>query len=106
MLPTDSDGVPDAAGIRDEVVEALVTYVRALRRAGVNVPANAGVVGARALVEVGFDDEDRARAALRAALVSHAEDVETFDRMFGEFWRRLGAHLDGDTIDEPLDDAV
>ncbi|WP_050032097.1 VWA domain-containing protein [Halorubrum halophilum] len=104
MLPTDGDGVPDAAGIRDEVVEALVMFVRALRRAGVDVPANAGVVGAQALVEVGFDDEDRARAALRAALVTRAEGVETFDRLFGEFWRRLAAHLDGDANDA-LDDA-
>lgn len=107
MFPDDGidagDSVPDAAAIRDELVDALVTFVRALRRAGVDVPANAAVVGARALVEVGFDDEARARAALRAALVTHPDDVDTFDRLFGEFWRRLRASLDADGAD--ADDA-
>jgi hypothetical protein len=89
----DAEGVPDVVGIRDEVRSDLVTFVRALRRAGVDVPANAAVVAGRALVIVGFDDEDRARAALRAALVRRPRDIDTFDRMFGEFWRRLRAHL-------------
>jgi len=87
------DHVPDVAGVRDDVRRDLVQFVRALRRAGVDVPANAGVVAARALVEVGFEDEDRARAALRAVLTRNPEDRERFDRMFREFWRRLSAHL-------------
>ncbi|MFT4921584.1 MAG: hypothetical protein ACI8XM_000787 [Haloarculaceae archaeon] len=97
MFPTDSppDGVPDVAGVRDDVVTSLVTFVRALRQAGVSVSSNATIVGTRALVEVGFDDRARARAALRASLVTRPGDVETFDRLFAEFWRRLGAHLDG-----------
>ncbi|WP_121820300.1 VWA domain-containing protein [Halostella salina] len=96
--------VPDVAGVRDDVVDALLTFVRTLRRAGVDVPANAPLVAARALVEVGFDDEDRARAALRAALVTRAEDIDAFDRMFAEFWRRLDAHLDGDGAGGLADD--
>lgn len=105
MLPADQpDDVPDVPGIRDEVVDALLTFVRSLRRAGIEVSANAALVAARALVEVGFDDEARARAALRAALVTRAEDVATFDRMFAEFWRRLDAHLDGDTAAGRTDD--
>ena len=106
-MPVDdvpADGVPDVAGVRDDVVSALVTFVRSLRRAGVDVAANATLVAARALVEVGFDDEDRARAALRAALVTSPEDADTFDRMFAEFWRRLGAHLDGDAAAGLADD--
>jgi len=87
------DHVPDVVEIRDDVRRDLVTFVRALRRAGVDVPANAGVVAARALVEVGFEDENRARAALRSVLIRHPEDRERFDRMFVEFWRRLSAHL-------------
>ncbi len=91
--PEFADRVPDVATVRDDVRRDLVAFVRALRRAGVAVPANAGVVAARALVAVGFGDEDRARAALRAALVRSPEDVDRFDRMFREFWRRLSAHL-------------
>ncbi len=88
--------VPDVTTIRDDVRRDLVTFVRALRRAGVDAPANAGVVAARALVEVGFDDEDRARAALRSVLVRGPADADRFDRMFPEFWRRVSARLSPD----------
>ncbi|KMT45922.1 hypothetical protein EL22_26005 [Halostagnicola sp. A56] len=106
--------MPDIASVRDEVVDAVVTFVRTLRRSGVAVSANAAVVGARALVTVGFDDEARARAALRAAIVTRQNDVETFDRMFTEFWRRLDASLrideggagDESGIDDDLDGAL
>jgi uncharacterized protein with von Willebrand factor type A (vWA) domain len=85
--------VPDVAGIRDEVREDLVRFVRALREGGVSVPADGSITATRALVAVGFDDEDRARAALRAALVTRASDIDPFDRMFAEFWRRLQTRL-------------
>lgn len=88
--------VPDFVTARDHVREELVRFVRSLRRAGVAVPANAGTTAARALVTVGFDDEATARAALRAAVVTEADDVATFDRQFPEFWRRLRAGLDGE----------
>ncbi|QZP39821.1 VWA domain-containing protein (plasmid) [Halobaculum magnesiiphilum] len=88
-----SGDTPAFRAARDHVREELVRFVRALRRAGVAVPANAGTTAARALVEVGFDDEGTARAALRACLVSDPESIETFDRQFREFWRRLTAGL-------------
>lgn len=88
--PTDP---PDFAAARDHVREELVRFVRTLRRAGVAVPANSAPTAARALVEVGFDDEDRARIALRACLVTDFESFEVFDRQFPEFWRRLTAGL-------------
>jgi uncharacterized protein with von Willebrand factor type A (vWA) domain len=90
-----ADGVPDVVGVRDDVVGTLSTFVRSLRRAGVQVPTNAALTGARALVTVGFDDRSRVRAALRAALLTRPEDVDTFDRLFAEFWRRLRTGLDG-----------
>jgi uncharacterized protein with von Willebrand factor type A (vWA) domain len=104
----DTDGaVPDLVGARDHTVDELVRFVRALRRAGADVPANAAVTAARALVEVGFDRE-RARTALRAATVTRRADVETFDRLFVEFWRRLTAGLDAagsGPADRPGEDA-
>jgi len=42
------DEVPNVAGIRDDVLTDLVAFVRALRRGGVAVPANAAIVAARA----------------------------------------------------------
>ncbi|MFA9518264.1 VWA domain-containing protein [Halopenitus sp. H-Gu1] len=87
------DQVPDVAGVRDDVRSDLVAFTRALRHAGVDVSANAAAVAARALVEVGFDDENRVRAALKAALVGRPEDVDRFDRLFATFWRRLTDRL-------------
>nr|WP_303647092.1 VWA domain-containing protein [Haloarchaeobius salinus] len=71
----------------------MVRFARALRRAGASVPANAATTAARGLVVVGFADEDRARAATRAALVTDPRDVDEFERLFPEFWRRLTAGL-------------
>lgn len=88
----------------DDVRSELVTFVRTLRKAGVDVPVNAGVTAARAMVDVGFNDEKRARAALRAVLVSRQEDLDTFNRMFEEFWRRLDAHLSPDAAAESIED--
>lgn len=106
MRPNDvpDNDVPDVAGVRDEVSRALVTLVRVLRRAGVSVPANAAVVGARSLVEVGLDDEDRARAGLRAALLTRPDDIDTFDRLFAEFWEQLDVRLDTEDRDGTGDD--
>ena len=97
------------AAVDDRVREELVRFVRALRRAGASVPANAATTAARALAEVGLDERDRARTALRASLLSDREDFEAFDRLFETFWRRLTAGLDaggsgsdGDEMDGDL----
>ncbi|PSQ54635.1 VWA containing CoxE-like protein, partial [Halobacteriales archaeon SW_12_67_38] len=91
---TNGAGVPDFAAARDHVRDELVRFARALRRAGMDVPANAATTAARALVVVGFDDRERARTALRACLVTDRADRATFDDLFAEFWRRLTAGLD------------
>jgi uncharacterized protein with von Willebrand factor type A (vWA) domain len=84
---------PDFVAARDHVRESLVRFARSLRRAGVDVPANAATEAARALVVTGLN-EDRARTALRATMVSDHRDLDAFDRQFPEFWRRLTAGLD------------
>ena len=88
------------APVHAHVREELVRFVRALRRAGASVPANAATTAARALAEVGLDDRDRARTALRASLLSDRADFEAFDRLFGEFWRRLAAGPDARADEE------
>jgi uncharacterized protein with von Willebrand factor type A (vWA) domain len=97
------DGPQTVAAASEYVREELSRFVRALRRAGVDVPANATTDAARALATVGFGDEDRARAALRACLVNRQQDLDTFDRMFAAFWRRLDAGLGPDGPADPLD---
>lgn len=94
--PAVGDGLDGEAVARatEHVRDELVRFVRALRRAGVTVPANAATTASRALVVVGFGEGDRARTATRASLVTDPRDAETFDRLFPEFWRRLTAGLD------------
>jgi hypothetical protein len=94
VSPSDGDR-PSATAVDEHVREELVLFVRALRRAGASVPANAGTTAARALAEVGLDERARVRTALRASLLTDREDFETFERLFAEFWRRLAATPDG-----------
>ena len=101
---TNGTDVPDFVAARDHVRDELVRFARALRRAGVDVPANAATTAARALVVVGFDDHERARTALRACLVTDRADRATFDDLFAEFWRRLTAGLDPRGPAERADD--
>jgi len=88
---------PDFVAARDHVVQSVLEFGTALRDEGADVPANASIDAIRALVEVGFDDRDRARAALRAVLVKRREDVVTFDRLFPTFWRRF-SEWEGDLV--------
>jgi len=95
-----AEDVPDFRGVRDHVREELVRFVRSLRRAGVEVPANAAVTGARALVELGFGDREAARAGLKSAFLTDSADVDSFERLFPEFWRRLTAGIEPEGPDE------
>jgi uncharacterized protein with von Willebrand factor type A (vWA) domain len=90
----DSDWAGNRSDVTTRVRSALVRFVGALRTAGVEVPADGSLVAAESLAVVGIDDERRARTALRAALVSRPEDVETFDRLFDRFWRRVTEAVD------------
>jgi len=95
--PPSPDPDPNAArfapleggDLGDHVRGELVAFLRTLRRRGVAVPANAGQDAVRALLAVGLTDRERARVALRAALLSDRADFETFDRLFARFWSRL-----------------
>lgn len=80
--------IPNFVGARDEFCEEVIRFIHTLREAGADVPANAGTVGIRAVVEAGFDRQE-IRTALRTALVSSPEDIEIYDRQFPSFWRRL-----------------
>lgn len=99
LFDASDDEVPDFEAARDHVVDQLVGFVRSLRRANTDVPANATLTATRALVEVGFERDD-ARPALRAALITDKGDIETFDKLFDEFWDRLTA---GFSAESPAD---
>lgn len=106
----EANGRTGTEGRRTGVRAELVRFVRALRRGGAGVPANAATTGARALAEVGLGDRERARTALRASLLSDSDDFDLFDRLFEQFWRRLETALEaeqgGGADDEGAEDTV
>ncbi|MFB6153707.1 MAG: VWA domain-containing protein [Halodesulfurarchaeum sp.] len=83
---------------RARLARELSRLVRGLREQGVAVPADGVLSGGRALAAVGLARKDRARTALRAALVSSPEDAESFDAVFERFWERLQAILEGQMV--------
>jgi uncharacterized protein with von Willebrand factor type A (vWA) domain len=92
----------DAVAVgRAAVTAELVAFVRAIRAAGVETPANAAVDAAQAATVVGVAEKTRLRIALRATLVTRAEDIDRFDRLFETFWERLDAAFGGDADGSP-----
>lgn len=88
------DGVPDFEGARKHVVTELVRFVGRLREAGVRVAADGTLEAARALAVVGLADREPAADALRATLLTGADDAAIFDEEFPTFWHRLRTGLD------------
>lgn len=99
-MPTHPPDPPDFAAARDRVLAELVRFVRRLRRAGAEVPANATLPATEALAEVGLDDRDHVRAALHAVLVANPHDSDAFDEQFPGFWTRLRAGLEATAADD------
>ncbi|RQG91102.1 VWA domain-containing protein [Natrarchaeobius halalkaliphilus] len=87
-------GVPDFVGARQHVLTELVRFASALRSEGVAVPPTGTLEAARSLSVIGLADESRASAALRATLVTEADEREAFDAAFPTFWHRLRTGLE------------
>jgi uncharacterized protein with von Willebrand factor type A (vWA) domain len=108
MAGEDAADEPNAGLFAESVYGELVSFVRALRAAGAEVPSNASVSAAEALAEAGVTDRERTRAALRAAVLTRADDRTLFDRLFEQFWGRLqdaiGDARSDDGEDAPDDD--
>ena len=71
----------------DDLLANLVVFARTLRAAGVAVRAGGVPDAVRAIDVVGLTRRGDVRDALRAVLISRAEDRESFDRIFEQFWR-------------------
>ncbi|MXR42415.1 VWA containing CoxE-like protein, partial [Halobaculum sp. WSA2] len=87
--PSADDGVPDFRAARRHVLIELVRLAAVLRDDGVEVPPSATLSAGRALSVVGLSDREAVEAALRASLLSSAEDADAFDSAFPSFWHRL-----------------
>jgi uncharacterized protein len=77
---------PPAASTAGSATAHLVSFVRALRQAGLVVPVDSVVDYARAVGALGIDRRDPVYWAGRAVLVHRHEDIATYDRAFDSFW--------------------
>lgn len=72
--------------IERSVAERVVAFGRALREAGLGVTTGQVMLFLDALAVVGITDPAAFRDAARASLVSHAEEIDTFEAVFARFW--------------------
>jgi uncharacterized protein len=70
------------------LADNLVSFARLLRLAGLDITNGRLIDSARSVAEVGVDSRDDVRAALRACLVSSAEQRALFDTLFDLYWQR------------------
>jgi uncharacterized protein with von Willebrand factor type A (vWA) domain len=87
--PADLSGAIDAI-LHDRpatLAGNLVGFAHLLRIAGLDVTNGRVIDAARSLAEVGVDSRDDVRSALRACLVSSAEQRSVFDTLFDLYWQ-------------------
>jgi uncharacterized protein with von Willebrand factor type A (vWA) domain len=72
--------------IERTVAERVVAFGRALREAGLGVTTGQVMLFLDALAVVGIIDPVVFHDAARASLVSHAEEIDTFEAVFARFW--------------------
>lgn len=70
-----------------EAVELAVGFGRALRGAGLDVPAGSVIAFVEALGEAGIDRRTSVYWSGRATLVRRPEDLPVYDRVFAAFWQ-------------------
>jgi uncharacterized protein len=64
----------------------VIDFITALRAAGVRVSVAETADALRAIEAAGIAEKDLFRAALRATLVKEANDIPTFERLFGDYF--------------------
>lgn len=73
--------------VNGKLVANIVYFVRTLRRAGVPVGAAQTLQAVRAVQAAGFTQRRDFFFTLRATLVTRAEHLDVFERIFSMFWR-------------------
>lgn len=70
-----------------KLVENIVHFARALRKAGVRVGTSQVQAAVAAVAAAGFTRRADFHATLRATLITRAEHLEVFEQVFAMFWR-------------------
>src|SRR4051812_36067343 len=96
------------------LIDRHVTFVEALRGAGLPVSLVESLDAARAMATVDLLDREQLRAAYAATSVKHAAHRATFDRLFDLWWppavgdpeSTRGARADGDAEGDELEEVA
>ncbi len=72
----------------DHARRVVVGFCRALRAAGLTVPARSSMLYQQAVSAIGLDDPHQLFWAGRATLVNKPEDHETYEAAFAAYWRQ------------------
>jgi uncharacterized protein len=80
-----------------DLLQNLVQFARRLQSAGMLVTPDEAVDGLRALERIDMGDRHEFYLTLRSVFTSRAEDLATFDHVFGEFWRYIPTAPDDET---------
>ena len=78
MIPAATEG---------RLVENIVHFTRALRKAGIKVGTAQTETAIEAVEAAGFSNRSDFYHVLRATLINRAEDLEIFHQVFSMFWR-------------------
>jgi uncharacterized protein len=74
--------------------QQIVEFTNVLRRNGVRVSISESMDAFRALAELGIEDQQKFRDALRATLTKCSADIQTFEELFDFFFLGLGRTID------------
>jgi uncharacterized protein with von Willebrand factor type A (vWA) domain len=81
------DTAPPLPETEGRLVENVVHFARALRKAGVRVGPAQVQAAVEAIAAAGFTHKTDFYHTLRATLIHRAEHLEVFDQIFAMFWR-------------------
>lgn len=77
---------PSPANTESTLLHHLVGFGRRLRAEGVAVDPASMIVLCRAMDHIEIGAIEDVKAAAKATLVNHRDDLEVFDRIFAEYW--------------------
>jgi uncharacterized protein with von Willebrand factor type A (vWA) domain len=82
-----------------DLLQNLVSFARRLQAEGLLVTPDEAVDGLRALDTIDLSDRREFYLTLRSVFTSRAEDLQTFDRVFADYWRYIPTEADEPGLD-------
>ncbi|MGH9390431.1 MAG: hypothetical protein ACRD1Z_12510, partial [Vicinamibacteria bacterium] len=74
--------------------DGIIDFIQVLRKSGLRISLSESVEAFRAVRELGIEDRETFKTALRATVVKRGFDLETFDRLFDLYFSGLRETLE------------